>query len=454
MFDLTAQHFIRNKSFNADEAKVAFLRSIDYLKEEAAAMCLWPKLDCHYEIYYSKRSGPMSLTYDTLLKTQYPHLLQPLSLRFKKQKNSKNIISINDTFALHHLIQIMPGHVFWKNKDGVYLGCNLKQAQYYGFDSPDCVVNKTDSDILGAEVGATLRKNDLEIMSHTGVSTIEESNKGDIFLSSKTAIRDPNGNAVGIIGCAINITEQKRLEIDLRQQTEVLTEALKIREYFLNNLSHEIKTPLHVITALANELDEDNGDLSAEERQEYRHLLNITTQKLLCFVQNILMTAKAKQGKLTSDFTRIDLIALIKKIIKEMQVISSAPIDMLCQEDQKVEVKCAAHQIEQVIRNLIENAIKYGKNTPIEVKIESDHDNVRTTVSDRGIGVPENERLKIFEAFEESSRTKTFAGGTGLGLSICKDILNVHNGKIWVEQNTPAGSRFIFTIPTKIKHEI
>jgi tRNA-dependent cyclodipeptide synthase len=447
IFNETAKEFLSRKDRSGEENAAQVPASLAYLKEEAAAMCLWPELACEYEVYYNKRNGVTDLIYRDILKTQYPNLLQPLSLRFKKQKVFKDVVSVANTFALNHLIEIMPGHIFWKNKDGVYLGCNLEQVKYYGFDAPEEVINKTDNEIMGERIGNMLRENDLMIMKQNKIVTLEEENNGEFFLSSKTAIRDSNGNAVGIIGCAVNITQQKLLEAKLRKQTDLLSKTVLAKDRFLNNLSHEIKTPLHIISALTEELHQNFSQISDNEKFGYIELLNSTTQKLLKFVQNILILAKAKKRDLKGNFEATNLVDLVMAVIDEIKVISPAEISLVVSGDQKIIASCTATQIEQVIRNLLENAIKYGNNKPIRVKIENDESEVKIAVIDQGIAVPDDEKLKIFEAFEEGSRTKSMAGGTGLGLAICKDILNLHKGKIWVESKDGVGSKFVFTLP-------
>jgi signal transduction histidine kinase len=104
------------------------------------------------------------------------------------------------------------------------------------------------------------------------------------------------------------------------------------------------------------------------------------------------------------------------------------------------------------LRNLLDNAIKYGKNSAIIISaINYGNNSIKVTVSDNGPGIPESELGRIFEPFEQSSRTKTKAGGTGLGLSICKQIIEIHNGSIWVKNNNSGGTSMYFIIPNEHK---
>ncbi|MGV2432162.1 MAG UNVERIFIED_CONTAM: PAS domain-containing sensor histidine kinase [Rickettsiaceae bacterium] len=350
-----------------------------------------------------------------------------------------------EIFTLKSLLEILPGHIFWKNKDGKYLGCNKAQAEYYGVDSSREVINKTDFDLLPTQAAQKVRDNDLQIMRDGSTTTVIEKNKNDYFLSVKSSIKDDFNNSIGVVGCSINISEQKKLEKKLKHQLDTLSEAINTKESFLNNLSHELRTPMHIITSIATELFDNYYQLSDKEKFEFIGMLKTTSNKASKFIKNILTLAKGKKGELSLRLENINIVDLIKSIVGELAVISVAPI--IIKSNKLIQVRCTKFQIEQVIRNLIENAIKYGNNKPIHIIISQNPKEVSVEVSDEGIGVPEKEKLKIFEAFKESSITKSFSGGTGLGLAICKDIINLHNGKIWVESGCNSGSRFIFTLP-------
>ncbi len=448
-FKTTAEEYL-NRQLDADilDRQKYMDACYNYLKEEAAAMCLWPKLNCEYEIYFNTRNSVMNLVYEDLLKPKYNNLLQPISLRFKKKKDDSDIKEVLDILALKNMVETLPGHIYWKNVDGVYLGCNLQLAHYYGYNSVSDIINKTDYDFFDKEVADKLRKNDLKIMRENSHVLLEERNKIDYFLSSKSSIKNFKGESIGIMGCSINITAKKEVEKKLQVQTSVLTEMVRVKDRFLNNVSHEIRTPIHVISAITNELFEEYYQLSDEERLEFIKLAKNTTSKLAKFVINILFTAKSKRGRLELHLENVDVLDLIKSVVEEIAVISSSKISIKTFNDSEpIIVNCTKYQIEQVIRNLLENAIKYGKNKPIQIAVSKVDNEAKVEVIDQGIGIPGEETVKIFEAFEEGSRTKNRAGGTGLGLTICKDIINLHKGKIWVNPKRRVGSHFIFTLP-------
>jgi two-component system sensor histidine kinase ChiS len=119
----------------------------------------------------------------------------------------------------------------------------------------------------------------------------------------------------------------------------------------------------------------------------------------------------------------------------------------------KVEVKIDKDRIAQVIRNLIGNAIKFTKEGTIKCYLQKQGHNIEVIIRDNGVGIPDNELETIFSPFIQSTRTKNNAGGTGLGLSICKEIIMLHQGRIWVTNNQDQGASFHFLIPNVNNHK-
>lgn len=422
--------------------------SLNYILEECACMLQWFEDKYDYEIYPPLRNDAISQVFALLEPSKNKNQLVPLGLKFSKISNSEALNISN--IALENVINTLPGHVYWKDRNGVFLGCNLQQAKSFKKKNIQSVVGQSDFDLLEYDQALELRLNDLQIIKSKRALIKEEHTeylgKRKTFLSHKTPLKSAKGDVIGILGVSLDITKQKELERKLQVQTAVLTETVHAKDRFLNNVSHEIRTPLHVIGALVDELSRNYHTLSDQERIDYINFTKQSTERLGTFVNNILEAAKGKKGELTLKLEKADIAKITKTVVSELAVISKSPISIKAEEG-KYFADCTKYQIEQVVRNLAANAIRYGKETPIEVIVSSDDKNIRVEVTDQGIGVPENERLSIFEAFEESSRTKTMAGGTGLGLAICKDIINLHNGKIWVESKNNVGSQFIFTLP-------
>ena len=143
----------------------------------------------------------------------------------------------------------MPGHVYWKDKNGVYLGCNNRQARVLGLQYGYEIVGKTDFDLpWGENKAAMFQRNDKHIMETGDTEIIEEEaqvdGKNAIVLSHKSPMRNKQGEITGILGISIDISDRKKIEIDLQRAKELAEAASKAKTEFLENMRHDIRTPL------------------------------------------------------------------------------------------------------------------------------------------------------------------------------------------------------------------
>ena len=246
---------------------------------------------------------------------------------------------------------------------------------------------------------------------------------------------------------------QKKLliivEHEVADRTKKLKESLNIKKEFLDNVSHEIKTPIHNITNIISILHDQWDTLGNTKKKELIETLMQCNHRLLNLCSNLLDLSKNKKEKNDLAITKCNIVELIKEIIQEYHSTQNL-ISMKISSELDKTIYCDADRILQVLRNLISNSINYGAGTPIIIDIINYGDNnIKVSVSDNGAGIPEDEIKRIFDPFEQSSRTKTKAGGTGLGLSICKQIIEMHTGSIWAKNNISGGATLYFIIPNK-----
>lgn len=248
---------------------------------------------------------------------------------------------------------------------------------------------------------------------------------------------------------------QKRLLLAVEQEvadrTKKLQESLSIKKDFLDNVSHEIKTPIHNITNIVSVLHDEWDSLAEDKKKELIQTLMNCNHRILNLCTNILDLSKFRKGESSLTIVKSNVIKLIDEIMHEYQHVD-VPITKETSPKLRKTLQCDTDRILQVLRNLVDNAIKYGKKTPVIISaVNYGNNSIKITVSDNGPGVPEDELGRIFEPFEQSTRTKTKAGGTGLGLSICKQIIELHNGSIWVKNNKSGGTSMYFIIPNEHK---
>lgn len=257
-------------------------------------------------------------------------------------------------------------------------------------------------------------------------------------------------------------TEALQQEIEERKQLEAyLMEARKEAEFansakseFLSNLSHEFRTPMHQILSYAKFGVDKLDKVNKEKLLHYFTKISTIGKNLLVLLNDLLDLSKLESGKLEFNMQQNDLKQMIDAVSNEFASIKDERGIILSVNKGEVSTKiiCDGYKIEQVIRNLFSNAIKFSpKGEKITITIKpgayESRSGLLVKISDQGIGIPNDELENVFDKFIQSSKTKTNAGGTGLGLPICKKIILAHKGNIWAENNNEGGATFSFLLP-------
>ncbi|EDM43671.1 two-component sensor histidine kinase, phosphate regulation [unidentified eubacterium SCB49] len=240
-------------------------------------------------------------------------------------------------------------------------------------------------------------------------------------------------------------TQHKKLEI----------EALKIRESyrkeFLGNVSHELKTPLFMVQGYVETLL--NGALDDENvRDKYLERANKGIERLAYIVKDLDMISRLEVGGLTLDKEKVDIVELFNSAFELLEMKAAKKnISLVFDKDypDPIYVNADVERIQQVLTNLLDNSIKYGKKAgTTEVSIEGlMKDKTIVRITDNGVGIEQSYLTRIFERFFRVDKTGSRkVGGSGLGLSIVKHIIDAHSEKIYVESQLGIGSEFSFTL--------
>jgi len=264
-------------------------------------------------------------------------------------------------------------------------------------------------------------------------------------------VKQSDGKPTHMYGVSQDITEFKRLEMELVTAKEIAEAATKAKSDFLANMSHEIRTPMNAILGMTHLALKT--DLTPKQR-DYLTKTRAAAQSLLGIINDILDFSKIEAGKLDmerTDFRLDEVLANVSSVVSQKA------------QDKNLEFLIAAHadlpsdlvgdplRLGQILINVVNNAVKFTEHGEIVVMVALaekafDKVNLKFSVRDTGIGMTPEQTARLFQAFSQadSSTTRKY-GGTGLGLSISKRLVEMMDGHIWVESDYGAGSAFHFT---------
>ncbi len=384
-----------------------------------------------------------------------------ISLDLPETKNKTNCEQQHkQDLAFKRIIDNLPEHVYWKNKEGEYLGCNLLQAKDLGLERCDDIIGKTDYDLSPKDKADAFRKIDNKILSNGVQIATEEivvkNGESTVVLSKKIPLYDDDKNIIGLLGISFDISERKKMEEDLRKAKEAAEIANQAKSEFLRNMEHQLRTPFSGVYSMVELLASDEADLKKKE------LLEITYQSAKEFLEllNDIIDFSRNQTESTIVLDKkFDLQELIKKAItmqraaataKHLKLIQKYPanIPSIWISDPK--------RIQRIVLNLLSNAIKFSSKGTIRVKvklaknIDEKSSIIQIFVTDMGIGIPADKQELIYEKFYRvSPANHNKYTGAGLGLHVVKELINDLEGEIEVISTVNEGTTFICTLPLK-----
>jgi two-component system sensor histidine kinase KdpD len=238
---------------------------------------------------------------------------------------------------------------------------------------------------------------------------------------------------------------RESLQIELLKRTDALRAAL------LSSVSHDLRTPLSSIKAAASSLLQEDVQWDEEARQSFALAIEHEADRLNRLVGNLLDMSRIEGGALKPEKEWYPVDELIHDVLDHMQpVLQGRTVQTHLPEDLPP-VELDYLQMDQVLTNLIENAVRYTPpESPIEVSAQVDGEQMVISVADHGPGIPQADKERVFDKFYRVLGTQRNAAtipGSGLGLAVSKGLVEAHGGHIWVEDRPGGGSIFRFTLP-------
>ncbi|MCJ7447789.1 MAG: PAS domain S-box protein [Bacteroidales bacterium] len=260
-------------------------------------------------------------------------------------------------------------------------------------------------------------------------------------------------NILDFIANQIAIAIQRRIILDnlivARQKAE---EAAQSKQLFMSTMSHEIRTPLNEVIGITNLLLQSSP---REDQMDFIKTLRFSGNHLLTLVNDVLDYNKMESGKIIFEQTQFNLNDFLDEIMRSYSFRSKAKnleFEIKRTDDLPVEVIGDPIRLNQILSNLLSNALKFTNHGGITVIIrelerKDSHSRIEFSVHDTGIGIPKEKHAAIFESFTQAAPDTTrHFGGTGLGLAICKKLIELQGGEITVDSEPGQGSTFIFSI--------
>ena len=365
----------------------------------------------------------------------------------------------NERLLLRTVIDNIPATIYCKDVDGHKTLANRAELKMIGAKSEDEVLGKTDFDLYPKEIADEFFADDQTVIKNLEpVINREElfiDGKGEQrwLLTSKIPMLDDNGGVIGLVGIGRDITERVKITKEIQERNEQLTKLNAEKDKFFSIIAHDLKSPFTGLLGLTELMVDCSDSFTKEEFIEYSNSINQASQKLYKLLENLLEWAQVQRGTITFTPMNLDLAKIVshsidtiyqRAIQKQVTIINEITTSQQVFTDEKM--------TETVLRNLLSNAVKFTKSGgKIFVKAETIDDNtIRVSVEDTGVGIPQKDIERLFKIEEKvSSQGTEGESSTGLGLLLCKEFVEMHGGKIWVESENGKGSKFSFTIHKK-----
>ena len=380
-------------------------------------------------------SGDLSLRVQAARPDEIGQLAESLNVMADHlQSNLDQLAQERDKMAT--VLTTMADGIVVTDKSGVITLFNRSSERLFGLKADKVVGNQVDGLTSVPDVPDMIRRTlDGGSLVRKEVSTEKPAER--IINVYAAPVHDQKGAIAGSV-------------VVLRDVTEVRRQA-EIRKDFVGNVSHELRTPVASVRAIVGALQSGAIEDSAIV-QKFLDSLDLETERLSLLLNDLLNLSELEAGK-KSKRTQVALRQIADQVVIELsEKARKCDVEVRVDIPAKLSVAAEKQQMVQVMRNLVDNAIKYtGEGGRVEITGNEADSEITFTVKDTGVGIPPSDLDRIFERFYRVDKARSRQlGGTGLGLSIVKDIVDAHDGRVMVESEVGAGSSFTIALPKSL----
>lgn len=312
----------------------------------------------------------------------------------------------------------------------------------------------------GKMVEETLRATIPEFLSHKNsgltrsLNQIQQPCKDGriIWVEVATQYQFNQAGEVEVLGVSRNIEERKKMEDELRRSEVELRELIATKDKFFSIIAHDLKSPFNSIAGFGDLLQSEARSLDIDEIIQYAGLINTSAKNTMALLENLLDWAQVQRGQMLFNPKPALIGELLKEalaVVRQAAVQKGIAIQSVVPEDLIFSVD--ENMFKLLIRNLVGNAVKFThRGGRVEIKVEANNKFIKVLVKDNGIGISTGNIEKLFNiSAGYVARGTANEKGTGLGLILCKEFVEKHSGRIWVESKEGEGSNFIVELPIK-----
>lgn len=380
------------------------------------------------------------------------------------EKEEKDKLTKDLEEKIRHLdaiIGLLPGNVYWLDRDNVFQGCNDVQAQSANLPSRQAIVGKTNSDLIWAAQAPMLDAINKRVMEsgepYFGEEEANMSSGLGIYLSQKVPLCNPDGDIIGLLGVSFDITDRKRMEKELEQAKEQAELANQTKTEFIRNIEHDIRTPLSGIKSVTKYLQTLEDD---SKKKVFLSDIEIATNELLIYLDNIVEFSQINTGITPLILKEFNLEHVVKGIINlELAAAKDRRLDLILiyPDTTPKQVIGDRFRFHRMLLNLVNNAIKFTDQGYVKIQVnlvEQINENevvLELTVEDTGIGIAKKYHEIIYDKFTRCDPSnKGIYKGTGLGLWIVKQFIQDLKGEIKLDSELGKGSIFTCRLPFRL----